>query len=526
LQDSTINTFTTTSLAAGNNITVIATNAAGCPGPASPPLIIAVSPVPTATLTCSAAGNQICQGAKVTITASPATNTMYQFFNGTTSLQNTALNTFTTSTLAAGNSITVLPSDLGCIGTTSTPLVITVDSLPQITFNTVNASCNQSSGSATVTVSNGSSPYTYSWNTGASTQTLSAIAAGTYSVSITNSNGCFKDSSIAVVNNSMPTLALSTQTNVTCNGAATGSATVAVTGGSPNYTYSWSNGVTTSTNSPNNQIPNLTAGTWSVTLTDANTCSQTLTVTITQPPKLTAIATSKKACGTDSATAIVNAKGGTGAYTYSWLPSGGSAQTATGLSTGIYTCIVADANGCIRDTTVKVIADSIPKAFAGDSITMGYGSSTTLTGSGGKTYNWTPSIGLSCISCPNPVASPFATTTYILTVTSDSGCVSTAHVTVVITYDCGDVFVPNGFSPNGDGENDVECVYGRCIETMYFAIYDRWGEKVFDTSDPKQCWDGTFRGQVMNTAAFVYYLNAKLVTGETVNKKGNINLVR
>ena len=225
-------------------------------------------------------------------------------------------------------------------------------------------------------------------------------------------------------------------------------------------------------------------------------------------------------------TASALASGGTGPYTYSWSPAGGAAASATNLVSGTYTCLVTDSHGCIKASTVAVIADSVPNANAGPGVTMGYGSTTILAGTGGGTYNWSPADGLSCTSCANPSATPLITTTYTLTVTSDSGCVATAKTTIVIDYDCGDVFVPNAFSPNGDSENDLECVYGRCIETMYFAIYDRWGEKVFESSEKKQCWDGTFRGQLMNTDSFVYYLSAKLVTGETITKKGNINLVR
>ncbi len=99
-------------------------------------------------------------------------------------------------------------------------------------------------------------------------------------------------------------------------------------------------------------------------------------------------------------------------------------------------------------------------------------------------------------------------------------------MTVTVDLQCGEVFVPNAFSPNNDGENDLECVFGKCIQTMTFAIYDRWGEKVFDTTDPKKCWDGIYKGEVMNTAVFVYYLDATLITGEKIKKKGNISLVR
>jgi gliding motility-associated-like protein len=98
----------------------------------------------------------------------------------------------------------------------------------------------------------------------------------------------------------------------------------------------------------------------------------------------------------------------------------------------------------------------------------------------------------------------------------------------VITVDqnCGDVFIPNAFSPNDMGENNMECVYGRCIVTMNFTIYDRWGEKVFITEDQSICWDGTFRGKPMNSGVYVYIFEGTLLTGEKVEKKGNITLVR
>lgn len=97
---------------------------------------------------------------------------------------------------------------------------------------------------------------------------------------------------------------------------------------------------------------------------------------------------------------------------------------------------------------------------------------------------------------------------------------------ILINDECGDLFVPTAFSPNDDSQNDLECVYGKCIETLLFSIYNRWGEKVFETTDQKQCWDGIYRGKKMNTGVFVYYLQATLKTGESVTKKGNIGLVR
>lgn len=101
-----------------------------------------------------------------------------------------------------------------------------------------------------------------------------------------------------------------------------------------------------------------------------------------------------------------------------------------------------------------------------------------------------------------------------------------AYALMKIKNECAEIFVPNAFSPNNDMENDLECVLGNCIQDFYFAIYDRWGEKVFESTDPKNCWDGTYKGKLMNTAVFVYYLQATLNNGETIKKKGNVSLIR
>jgi gliding motility-associated-like protein len=101
-------------------------------------------------------------------------------------------------------------------------------------------------------------------------------------------------------------------------------------------------------------------------------------------------------------------------------------------------------------------------------------------------------------------------------------------MTVDVELPCGTIFVPNAFSPNGyNANNNLECVYGNCIATIDFSIFDRWGNRVFHTTDPSQnCWDGKYNGQLMNTAVFVYYLDATLNNGDKVTQKGNITLIR
>ena len=123
-------------------------------------------------------------------------------------------------------------------------------------------------------------------------------------------------------------------------------------------------------------------------------------------------------------------------------------------------------------------------------------------------------------------ATPEVTTQYCVTITDANGCQNSDCILVTVEIICGDVFVPSGFSPNNDGENDILCVYSDCMEHMTFSIYNRWGEKVYTTSSMTICWDGTWKGKELNSAVFVYVLEGSLINGQIVQQKGNISLIR
>ena len=163
---------------------------------------------------------------------------------------------------------------------------------------------------------------------------------------------------------------------------------------------------------------------------------------------------------------------------------------------------------------------------AGDDTTIFVGSSVELSGSGGPSYLWSPSTGLSCTTCQNPSASPTETTTYYLSVTDANGCTATDSITIFVEPLVNVIFVPNVFSPNGDDVNDVLDVQGSGFESLYFAVYDRWGEKVFETTSIDADWDGTFKGKKLNSATFAYYIEVVYVNGEEYEEKGKIALVR
>ncbi|HIA37603.1 MAG TPA: gliding motility-associated C-terminal domain-containing protein, partial [Flavobacteriales bacterium] len=217
---------------------------------------------------------------------------------------------------------------------------------------------------------------------------------------------------------------------------------------------------------------------------------------------------------------------------FSWVPSISldsstvSNPTAMPAATTTYAVTVTEGN-CSAEDSVTISVNPLPVVSAGNDITIFAGTNVELMGSGGPGYLWSPSTGLSCTNCQSPIASPAETTTYYLTVTDSYGCTATDSSTVFVEPIIANViFVPNVFSPNHDGVNDILDVQASGYESLHLTVYDRWGEKVFETISADADWDGTFRGEPLNSATFVYLLEVVFLDGEGYTEKGNIALIR
>ncbi len=158
--------------------------------------------------------------------------------------------------------------------------------------------------------------------------------------------------------------------------------------------------------------------------------------------------------------------------------------------------------------------------------TIRFGELVNFNGSGALTYGWFPAYNISSLTNPSVTVKPFKTTQYILTGYNSKSCYSSDTVNVIIIEDCGEMYVPNAFTPNNDGTNDVLYVRGICLQSMTFMIFNRWGEKVFETADQAVGWDGNYKGELMNTGVFVYRLEGKTYNGKSFSLKGNITLIR
>ncbi|MBI2269603.1 MAG: T9SS type A sorting domain-containing protein [Bacteroidetes bacterium] len=288
-------------------------------------------------LTC----NGVCTGSATAIPQGGSGSFVYAWSNTS--------NSPTITGLCAGTySVTIADA----VNTTCTRVLTAVISEPPAitaTITTMPATCGLSNGSVAVNSTGGTGTFTYSWTTGATSQTISGLVAGTYTVTVKDANSCTKSAVATVGNNPSPVISNLSSVNELCNGGGSGSATVTANGGTGTLTYSWSNGITATT-----MATGLTAGSYSVSVTDANGCVVTSAVTITEPAALniqfTVVNTT---CGQSTGSASANVTGGVPAYTYAWS-NGSSAQTANNVAVGSYTVTVTDANGCSKVNVATV----------------------------------------------------------------------------------------------------------------------------------------------------------------------------
>ncbi len=265
-----------------------------------------------------------------------ATNTgvTYNWSNGGT--------TATINGLPAGNYTVTVAS-----GTCTDMTTVTINEPAALVANiiAVDDECSQNGGTANGTAFGGVQPYTYLWDNGSTMQSIGGLTSGSYTVTVTDANGCTSVDTEAVVSAANGPVLSSTQTNVTCSGANDGAVDLTVNGGTAPFVYSW-NGLNVE------DVSGLAPGSYTCVVTDANGCVAVTTVQISEPAPMTLTFTTTPSTGTDG-TASVNVFGGNPPYNYTWS-SGDTTQVAIDLAPGTYTVIVEDANGCITQGSVTV----------------------------------------------------------------------------------------------------------------------------------------------------------------------------
>lgn len=407
------NTEDLNSITAGT-YTVTVTDANGCTALRS----VTVSQ-PTAIVTSSTQVNPLCNGAitgSIDLTVSGGVGPYgYGWSNGAS--------TQDISSLSAGTYNVTVADGNGC--TVSRSVNITQPGGIVINANSTNPSCfGASTGSITLTVTGGTGAYNYNWGGGITTQNRTALGAGNYSVTVTDANGCSASASVALTQPAAALTATATLTNVLCNGGSTGSISLSVSGGTPGYSFNWGGGVVTQNRT------SLAAGTYTVTVTDANSCTFSTSATLTQPTLLTASNTKTDVSCNAGANGTINltVSGGTTPYNYNW-GGGITTEDRTNLSAGTYTVTATDASGCTV-TTSAVITQPAALSLSHTQVNVtcngGNNGSINVTTTGGTTpytYNWGGGV-------TTEDRTLLAAGTYILTATDNAGCSATLSVSI------------------------------------------------------------------------------------------------
>lgn len=369
----------------------------------------------------------VCPNAAVTYSdqSTGASSRSWSFPGGNPSTSTAATPSVTYAT--PGNySATLIVTNVSGSDTLVRNSFVEVGSLPALSALSSGTSCaGGNDGALNLSVS-GTSGNTFAWSTGATSEDISGLAAGSYTVTVTSSFGCSSTQSFTVTSPSAVTV-LATSTNSDC-AVNTGTATANGSGGTPGYGYVWSNGNTTQTATA------LPAGTHTVTVTDANGCTATTTVAVSNnnAPSLSTSSVPTTCAGDFDGSAIVAATGGTAPYDYLWS-NGQTGDTAVNLAAGTYSVTVTDAGGCIA---VQVVSVTSPSPI-GNTMTMtpdgGLGTGTATAsatgGNGGYTYTWSDGqTGATAVG--------LAAGTYTVTISDALGCtfVDSVDVTLVIIH--------------------------------------------------------------------------------------------
>jgi hypothetical protein len=412
--------------------------------------------------------------------------------------------------------------------------------------------CTQASGSLMVEVIQGLSPFTYNWqesSTGATgngsfsgnAATISGLPGGSYSVTLTAAGGLTATAQAVLVQFFQPELNLTVTSaygeyDISCYGAADGSVSAVATGGAQPYVYSWSNG------QQGGVLNDLVAGTYAVTVTGSYGCTAVAAVSLEAPEELSlAFTVNNLDCfGQNDGLILVEASGGAAPYLFSinkgpWSESG----LFSGLTAGAYTIVVQDQNGCEASEILLVNAPVPVDVELGDDVELELGDNAVITAlvnfpfDSLSVVDWSPLDSAECPSCLDQPVAPLITTVYSVTVTAANGCSDSDQLTLFVDRR-KEIYVPNGFSPNGDGTNDEFMVFARpelVRNIKSFLVLSRWGETVceyrdFLPNDPAYSWDGRHRGREMNPAVFVWLAEVEFIDGEVVLFKGDVTLVR
>ncbi|MES2774161.1 MAG: PKD domain-containing protein [Bacteroidota bacterium] len=511
----------------------------GCTvAPAIDSVTVTVVPKPDSSFTISA--SVICAPASVNFNA-VATGVRYKWNFGTGNAGDTAVTrnpTFTYNSSGTYNVTLTVTTPGGC--TSSSFQTIVAATSPQASFAQPLPICAGGSSSFTGAASNPAG-ITWNWSFGnGNTATVQNPPAQTYAVAgnyvirliVSNTAGCADTINRTLVVAPVPVPGLNNATEKICLGASV----VLRAQGGVNYDWSPSLWLSDAARASPTATPPTTTQ-YRVIVTNAAGCKATDSVLVqVMQPFVMVAPRDTFVCAGGSVQLLAS-----GASRYVWTGTGLNSTTVANPTakpndTATYTVTGYGADNCFTQTATFTI-NHIPLPFvdAGPDTTVLVGSNFALLpqfGTGISTYLWTPGTYLSCATCPNPIVTPRTPITYTVTVGNAFNCEASDSRIIKLLCTNESIFIPNTFTPNGDGANDVFYPRGEGIKSVRFLrVYNRWGQLLFErlnfsTNDRSQGWDGTFKGEKLAPDVYVYSLGMVCDNGQVIDTKGNVMIVR
>ncbi len=547
-------TVTSPSVCAGNTVNIVANNASSYTWaptgllnpPASGSLVVANTPttqvytvtgtslgcnsatenstvtvVANPTVTIAPFTNTICFGQNITLTASGATNytwsptTNLSIPNGPVVVASPSV---TTNYLVIGEAATCTTTAAYQVSVITLPSIVT--SKPTFTL------CQYTS---TLITANGATSYTWSPAVGLNTTNggqVNAYPNVTTVYNIAGQNGlCMAYGQVTVYIVPFPNLNVSTPNGKICEGQSTN----IFSSGAMNYTIQPSAGLSSTTSAM--AIANPTTPT-NYTVGGINTgygisCQSTKEILIDVLPKITpSVSPNATICMGQGIKLMAD-----GASTYSWSPASSLNDgtfknvVANPTTTTIYTVNISYFNNCTVQQTVSVKVNPTPTVNAGEDFIVNLDEPMYLNGVGSGTVTWIAGEGIFCHPCPNSQIMPKQSSCYTIRAINDYNCIATDEVCVEVTTNYN-IYIPNIFTPNEDGMNDVFLVYGTGLTKFEMTIFDRWGEKLFVSKDQLVGWDGSYKGKISKNDVYPYLVQYTSLDGQKHTKSGHVTLLK
>jgi len=461
--------------------------------------------------------------------------TPYTYTWNTTPIQNT-----NTITQVPAGTYTVVISDANACSLSLSTVITQPDSAYFNLVTTIlnNVSCfGGNDGAATVATPSGNAPFTYNWSSipVQNTATAANLTAGNYTITVVDATGCIQKSAAVILQPLPLQSSVAAIKNALCYESTDGAINMNATfGGIAPYTYSWN------TNPINNNlnILNLAAGTYTLTIQDANGCSISNSYTVTQPDQLNVqLSSVPDPCRNNpNGKAFANHfKGGIPPYHYYWTTQPPVEDSSISkVAAGYYSFTLSDSIGCRIEQAVKIDAAPALVAIADRDTVINLGNSFTIysdrsLGTNINTqYAWYGSNGSLLNQQTTLTVSPLYNDYYVLKISNDTVCPSydTAFIKVV---KCGVLLIPNAFTPNQDGIDDVFKIINTddIDPVIHFSIFNHWGQQVYYSENKMEGWDGTFNGKEQEMGTYIYIVEFNCIYNrQKVRYSSDVTLIR